>query len=262
MRRSRPGGSGSAEVVGIVIALLVVIGIWWLAYVLVPKNVYFASPADAFGALWSDRATIMPALGSTCLMVLIGYAIAIVLAFVLSAMSAVSEVARNAIAPIALIIGSIPTLVITPVLLLLLGRGVMTAIVVCAVVTFFQAYISLMQGMRNVSGQLLDYVRVTGGRVPVQLRAVRIPSAVPALVSAGRLTLPAALSGVILAEVIATGTGIGNYINFAKAYFDYADMWAGIVAALIISALGYALLAAAERALAARFSDSDAAASR
>jgi ABC-type nitrate/sulfonate/bicarbonate transport system permease component len=80
-----------------------------------------------------------------------------------------------------------------------------------------------------------------------------VPAAVPSIVSAGKLTLPAALSGVILAEVIATGTGIGNYINFAKANFDYAQMWGGIVAALVLSVLAYAVLAACERALVSRY---------
>lgn len=242
-----------SEIGGAALAVAITFGIWWLAYLVIPSNTYLVTPADALAALADNAGTLLPAIGQSAAAVLIGYCISVVVAFLFSALTVASRFAERAIMPLALLIGSVPITVITPLLPLLLGRGNATTIAICAVVSLFPGFVSLTAGMRSVPGDLVDYVRVSGGNRVVELLTVRVPAAVPSIISASKLTLPAALSGVILAEVIATGTGIGNYINFAKANFDYAEMWAGIVTSLVISVLAYAVLAACEKALVGRY---------
>ena len=241
------------EIGGAVVALVIAFAAWWVAYLVIPANTYLVSPLAALRALGSGAGSLLPALGGSALSVLIGYCISLVVAFCFAAVTVASRFAERAVMPLALIIGSVPITVITPLLPLILGRGTATTIAICAIVSLFPGFVSITVGMRSVPGDLVDYVRVSGGSWLAELLTVRVPAAVPSIVSAGKLTLPAAFSGVILAEVIATGTGIGNYINFAKANYDYAQMWGGIIAALLLSVLAYALLAAAERVLLSRY---------
>jgi sulfonate transport system permease protein len=258
----RPGRVWLSEIGGALVALVITFAAWWVAYLVIPANTYLVSPFAALRALGSGAGPLLPALGQSAVSVLAGYCISVVVAFVFSAVTVSSRFAERAVMPLALLIGSVPITVVTPLLPLILGRGTATTIAICAIVSLFPGFVSMTAGMRSVPGDLVDYVRVSGGSRLAELFTVRVPAAVPSIVSAGKLTLPAALSGVILAEVIATGTGIGNYINFAKANFDYAQMWAGIVAALVMSVLAYAVLAACERALVGRYGSGATASSR
>lgn len=241
------------ELAGIVVAVLVLIGAWQLAYLALPRNVYFVDPWTTVVAFFQGSSELWKMIGVTCAMLVIGYIIAVAFAFLLAGFAAISPVVRSSNLPIVLIVGSIPTVVIVPILLLLLGRGLVTIVVVIIIVTFLQAYLSLLDGLTAVSPALIDYVKVSGGGILRELRSVRVPAAIPAFVTAARLTLPAALSGVILAEIIATGTGIGSYINFSKAYFNYDQVWAGIFAVLLISAFSYGILTSVEHSLRDRF---------
>lgn len=241
------------ELAGIVVAVLVLVGVWEVAYLALPRNVYFVDPWTTVLAFFQGSSELWKMIGVTCLMLLIGYVIAVAFAFLLAGFAAISPTVRRSNLPIVLLVGSIPTVVIVPILLLLLGRGLVTIIVVIIIVTFLQAYLSLLDGLTAISPALIDYVRVSGGGILKQLRSVRVPAAIPAFITAARLTLPAALSGVILAEIIATGTGIGSYINFSKAYFEYPQVWAGIFAVLLISAFGYGILSSVERRLRDRY---------
>jgi ABC-type nitrate/sulfonate/bicarbonate transport system permease component len=249
----RPGRVWVSEIGGALLALVITLAGWWVAYLVIPANTYLVSPLAALRALGAGAGPLLPALGQSAVSVLAGYCISVVVAFAFSAVTVSSRFAERAVLPLALLIGSVPITVVTPLLPLILGRGTATTIAICAIVSLFPGFVSMTAGMRSVPADLVDYVRVSGGSRLAELFTVRVPAAVPSIVSAGKLTLPAALSGVILAEVIATGTGIGNYINFAKANFDYAQMWAGIVAALVMSVLAYAVLAACERALVSRY---------
>jgi ABC-type nitrate/sulfonate/bicarbonate transport system permease component len=143
-------------------------------------------------------------------------------------------------------VGSVPIIVITPVVLMLFGRGSGTAVIVCTIVTFFPCLINILAGMRSPAKNMFDLARALGASSFATLTKIRFPSSVPGLISASKLALPAALSGVILTEFVATGTGIGNYINSGRANFNFNQMWAGIAATLIASVLLYSMLGALE----------------
>lgn len=51
-----------------------------------------------------------------------------------------------------------------------------------------------------------------------------IPAAMPYLFAATRLTVPRALPGAMIAERLATGTGLGNLLNHWRGYLDYGTI--------------------------------------
>lgn len=238
---------------------LVTLGLIWLVlFLLLPPNTFLKGPVSVvvYLAQGDHLAVLLEALGSSLLLVVLGYLVAIAASLLLASLIVLSPRFEAAAMPIAVIVGSIPIIVITPVMLMLLGRGPGTAIFVCTLVTFFPCLVNIIAGMRSPGSQLIDLTRVLGGSALSTLGHVRLPSAVPGLISASKLALPAALSGVILTEFIATGTGIGNYINSARANFMFNGMWAGIAATLIASVLLYSVLSAVETGLRRRFAPS------
>lgn len=247
------------ELLGGVIPLLVLGLIWLGVFLVLPRNTFLKNPIDVarFLASGEELSELLAALGSSLVMVLAGYVVAICVAIGVATVVVLSEIAERAVMPLAVAVGSVPIIVITPVLLMLVGRGAATAVLVCTVVTFFSCLVNIIAGMRSPATSLLDLTRALGASSWTTMLRVRFPSAVPGLLSASKLALPAALSGVILAEFIATGTGVGNYINYARANFEFNQMWAGIAMTLVASVLIYSVLGAVEIALQRRYAPLD-----
>ena len=58
-----------------------------------------------------------------------------------------------------------------------------------------------------------------------------------------------ALLGVMIAEWLATGTGLGNLLNQSRGYMDYGMIWTVAVVSVIISVSLYHLVGLLERRL-------------
>ena len=79
---------------------------------------------------------------------------------------------------------------------------------------------------------------------------VSIPAALPYLFAATRLTVPRALLGVMIAEWLATGTGLGNLLNQSRGYLDYGMIWTVAAVSVCLSvACYYAVLFVERRTL-------------
>ena len=64
--------------------------------------------------------------------------------------------------------------------------------------------------------------------------------------------MPRALLGVMIAEWLATGVGLGNLLNQSRGYLDYAMIWAVAVVSVILSIVFYQAVAAVEHRVLAR----------
>lgn len=253
--RTRPLRKFAAEVGAGLAPVVVLLVLWQVAYWAIPANTFLRSPMEALAFLADPThlGDVVQAAAGTLLMLGVGYVISLVVALALASLVTASDVLDRALSPLALALGVVPVVVITPVVILLLGRTPATSIAVCVMITFFSSFVSLTAGMRSASRASLDLAAVLGAGGLRTIIGVRLPSAVPSLLSATKLALPAALSGVILTEYIATGAGIGTFINHARANYHYIDMWAGILVIVVASTLVYVLIGALEASLGDRF---------
>jgi NitT/TauT family transport system permease protein len=64
--------------------------------------------------------------------------------------------------------------------------------------------------------------------------AIVLPSAVPYILVALRLTIPAAMIGAVIGEFISSNRGLGYLINAASSRYDTAAVFAGIFSLLLV----------------------------
>ena len=154
--------------------------------------------------------------------------------------------------PVALVTQTMPLVALTPLLVLLLGRGPGVILWITISVTFFPAFVTMAQGLLMVPPAALDVARAYGASKARQVRLVSIPASLPYLLAATRLTVPRALLGVMIAEWLATGTGLGNLLNQSRGYMDYGMIWSVAVVSVIISVALYQLVGLVETRLLSR----------
>lgn len=177
-------------------------------------------------------------LASTGLGFLAGSAAGIALAWPL----ALRRTAYRVVEPYFLIAYSIPAVALGPVFILWFGIGLAPKIVLAAYFVFFVVFINTVEGIRQVPQGLLDVTRVMGASRWATMRAVLLPGALPYIIAALRITLPAAMIGAVVGEFIASNRGIGYLTRAAAGRYQTAGVIAGtIVLAAIVLLLSVAL---------------------
>ena len=198
--------------------------------------------------------TLGTALGVTLRDTAIGYVVGIIAAATIAIVFVLSRVVEDALMPIMLVVRTMPLVVLTPLITFMLGNGLGSVIVVIVLVVFFPAVVMIVEGLRSASPQLVDYVRVYRGSRVTLLRTVLLPSAVPALFAAARLTVPAAAAGALIAEWLATGDGLGGLISRSAGAFAYTQMWSAAVIATAVTMFAYAVMSVIDAIVVGRFS--------
>lgn len=130
---------------------------------------------------------------------------------------------------------TLPRLALAPLFLLWLGLGIQFRIVFAATIIFFLVYFNTFYGVREVSRELLDAVRIMGAnRLQLALR-VTFPSALVWVAAGLKISVPYALVGVVVAEMLASDEGLGYLLQRSATQFSSAGVFASIAALLVIS---------------------------
>lgn len=234
--------------------------LWWLLLVWLRVPAMIAkTPMGLFDYLFvlpsaaAAQARLLAALAQTLPMTFAGMAAGLLLAFGLALSSQIWPKLVRAFMPVALVTQTMPLVALTPLLVLLLGRGSAVILWITISVTFFPAFVTMAQGLLMVPRAALDVPKAYGAGIWTQLRLVSVPSSLPYLFAATRLTAPRALLGVMIAEWLATGTGLGNLLNQSRGYLDYGMIWAVAVVSVLVSVVFYQLVVAVERRVLDRF---------
>lgn len=182
-----------------------------------------------------SRASIQQALKESLPLAALGLTLALSVALALAVMGMIWRSLTALLMPAALILQTMPLVALTPMIVLLFGRGIAATLVVTVVVTFFPAFITIAQGLSQVPKVSFDLFDVYGASRLQKLSMVSLPMSLPYLCAAARLVAPASLLGVMIAEWLATGYGLGNLLNTARGELDYGMIWAVAFVAVMIS---------------------------
>jgi ABC-type nitrate/sulfonate/bicarbonate transport system permease component len=209
-----------------------------------PSNVwtYLFSGPDAA----SNRSSVLQPLGTTLIDGAYGFGFGMAAAVAASLVFVIAPMVERTFMPLATLLRSVPLVTMTPLIVLVFGRGVGGVSVIGGIVVFFPALVTLTYGLRSASPQATDVVAVYGGGSRAFLTKVALPGALPYLFAAARLSVPAALVGALVTEWLATGQGVGGAILNDIGSFGYSHLWASIIVLTSVSIVLYTLLGAAE----------------
>lgn len=238
------------------VALLLPFAVWWgfLLALRVPEMLG-KSPWGVVDYLFLGptapvaQQKLLAALAQTIPITLCGMAAGMAFAFGLAVAGRLTPGFTRAFLPVALVTQTMPLVALTPLLVLLLGRGTAVTLWITISVTFFPAYVMIAQGIAQVPRAALELPRAYGASGWRELRLVSLPAAMPWLFAAVRLTAPRALLGVMIAEWLATGRGLGNLLNQSRGYLDFGMIWTVAVTSVLLSVAFYAIAAATEKSV-------------
>ncbi|MGY1838199.1 MULTISPECIES: ABC transporter permease [unclassified Modestobacter] len=255
VRRGGPIRRTSAALGSAVLSVALVLVLWHLTVVLSGLSSYFMkTPVDVAAHLFTeaDAAANRSQLGSSLLVTvrdtLLGYGAGTLAALGLATSIAVSRTARRVVLPFTIALRAVPLVALTPLFVLLFGRGVGVVLFIGGLVTCIPTLITVVTAMDRTPTAGRDLVTVNGGSRWQAVVRVMLPSALPAVFAAARVAAPTALLGALLAEWLATGEGLGSDMLRAAAGAQFGFVWSGVAAITLVAFLLYALATAAESA--------------
>ena len=236
-------------------AALLPFALWWLLLelaglspIIAPGPLRVAAFLTIAPGAAAARATLGAALAETLPLAAIGFLAGLAVAFLLGALTLLAPRLSRALLPLAMVAQNMPLVAMVPLVLLVFGRGLLASVFLAVLVVFFPAFVLLAQGFAMVPRAATDLVRAYGGGRRRQLVLVALPHATPHLFAAAKLVAPQALLGVMVAEWLLSGTGLGNLLNVSRGTLDYDMIWAGALISILIAIAAHALVARLERA--------------
>jgi NitT/TauT family transport system permease protein len=145
-----------------------------------------------------------------------------------------------------------PLVAIIPVLIVLLGFGLTSKIVIVAIFVFFPVAINTAAGVHSVPRDLTELARSFCSTELQAWRDIVVPAALPFIVTGLRLAVGRGLIGVVVAEFETAVTGLGYLILSKSRRFLMAESLVPVVVLMLVGFLLYGGLKRVENRMLAR----------
>lgn len=132
----------------------------------------------------------------------------------------------------------IPKISLYPVFIMVFGLGTGSKVALVFLECLYPIAVHAYSGMRAADRVMVWAGRNMGANRRQLFWKVLIPAALPTLFSGLRIALPVALIVTIITELIGESRGLGYFVTFHTASFEYARAFAAFV---VIAVIGFVL---------------------
>lgn len=213
------------------------------------------APSAIWAAFIENFSSLMASLWTTLRITLAAFALAVIGGVALAILFSQSRMIETALYPYAVILQVTPVVAIAPLILIWVGfeRINLALLILAWIVAFFPILSNTTLGLKSADHNLIDLFRLYGASRWQIMMKLQLPTALPYLLGAMKVSGGLALIGAVVAEFVAgsgTATGLawriveaGNRLQIAKMFAALGLLSAlGIAIFFALSALEWALL--------------------
>jgi sulfonate transport system permease protein len=236
------------------VLLAALIGVWQAYWVIKdPSPLLFAGPrevAEAFWDGWRDG-RLARVTWTTLRLLAIGIGIGALIALVLTAFAALTQVGEDLLRMLVAILNPLPGVAVLPLAMLWFGLNTNALLFVIANAAIWPIAINLDTGFKTVNQTIVSVGRNIGLSSARLVTDVLAPAALPYAISGLKTAWAFGWRTIIAAELIfgvagAEG-GLGTYINNAKLFLQIPQVFAGLVTIAVLGMTFELLFGALER---------------
>ena len=173
------------------------------------------------GSLWQDAKISITRIG-------LGFLASAILAIPLGILIGAYKGVEAAQEPLVGFIRYIPVPALIPLVMVAAGIGESAKVLLIFIGTYFQMVIIVADVTRQVPRDLLSAARTLGASRKQQLLYVLLPATIPGLLDTCRTMLGWAWTYLVIAEVVATDSGLGYRIMKAQRFLRTEEIFVGI----------------------------------
>ena len=142
---------------------------------------------------------------------------------------------------------ALPAIAIAPILVLWVGYGFMSIVVLCALMVFFPILVSTVVGLRHIDRELLEAAALDGATGWTMAVYMELPLAAPAILGGLRNGFALSVTGAVVGEMVMGGSGLGQVLTQMRNNVDTAGMFVIIIILCSMATLLYVIVYRIER---------------
>jgi NitT/TauT family transport system permease protein len=216
--------------------------LWQAAVSLFGVRAYLLpSPGAVLQAMFSSEVPWPRHIWVTALEIAGAFVLAGASGIVLGVAIAWSAFLSRALTPFLVFVNTLPKVAVAPLFLIWMGYGILPNMLIGALIGFFPVVINTAVGLTQSEADLVDLGRVFNAPTWKVFVKIRVPNAMPYILSALKVTATAAVVGAIVGEFVASQRGLGYVIITTQSSMNTPAAFAALV---WISLIGLALFGA------------------
>ena len=222
------------------ISITILIIIWGMATQMGDfPSFILPSPVAVWDRFWQATfdGTLVRHTLYTLFEVVTGLVIGVTSATILGYILARSLVIERVLSPYIVASQSIPIVAIAPLLVIWFGPGLLSKVLICALIVFFPVLINTIVGIRSVPKDLRDLMRSLKASRWQTIHLLEFPAALPVFLGGLRIGATLAVIGAVVGEFVGADRGLGFLINVARGQYDTALVFVSVIM-LVALALG------------------------
>jgi NitT/TauT family transport system permease protein len=238
----------SRHAVVAVTSLLAFLLLWEvLVRVLEVRPIMVPPPSIVLRELLAEWAWYLDHTWYTFLTTSVGFVLAVLCGVGIAVMLVASKWFESAVYPLIIAMNSVPKVAVAPLFVIWMGTGSEPKIAIAFLIAIFAVIVDTVHGLRSVPQDVLDLGRVLKGSSFDFFFKVRLPCALPSILTGMKVAISLALIGAIVGEFVSSQRGLGYVILSAQGTFDTPRVFAAIFMLVIMGIAMFGLLAWLEK---------------
>src|SRR5262245_24662992 len=212
--------------------LALVLCAWaWMTRLGAVNSILLPPLSDVLAMLWQllGRAQVQEAVLVTGAEVILAFIIAVPLGAAIGVLAAENDYFGAIFRPMLFYVFSIPKSIFLPMFILVFGIGFGQKVAYAAFSTIFIVIMSAAAAVESVKADHVLVARSYGASPLQVLTRVYVPSMMPFLLETLRISMIFNFTGVMIAEMYASRTGIGHLIASWGENFQMPQLFAGVI---------------------------------
>ena len=158
-----------------------------------------------------------------------GLLLAIILGVIFGIIIFSFKTAERSVYPLIIASQTIPIIAIAPLLLIWVGPGILSKIIVVVLISFFPVVVNLIDGFKNADKDYEKMLKTFNDSKIQILLKIHFPFALPYLLSGIKIASVSSIIGAVIGEWVGSTEGLGWLIKVSSPQFLTERMFASIV---------------------------------
>jgi NitT/TauT family transport system permease protein len=226
---------------------IVVIELWiYLHFAISADNRFLLPrPDEIYRAFVDNRVELVRATLNTTEGAIFGFLSAVGVSLLLAVALSLSRLVRVTLYPYLMILQMTPIIVLAPILVLWIGAGLKSVVVITFLICFFPLVVNTTQGLISTDRNLVELFRMYRASRFEELWLLRLPSALPNFFTGLRISAVLAPIGALVGDYTAgSSAGDGGGLGFQTIIYSSSAKYPALFAtAAIACVLGFLFVA-------------------
>lgn len=219
------------------------LGLWELAvYVSGVPHYILPAPSSIAATLIQKRASLFGHTMVTLQEMLLGFVLAAGSGIALAILMFEIPVLERALYPYVIGSQTVPVFAIAPLLVLWLGYGMLSKVVMAAIIVFFPIVLNTLDGLKATDPDMVNLLRMMRATRWQLLCKVRIPCALPFILSGAKIGIAISTIGAVIGEWVGSKAGLGRLMLDANSQLQVSLVFAAIVCLTLLGLVLFGLM--------------------